>query len=158
MTSDKELLQKMFDEMTGDAGLPRIDLSEADSAALPFGDGMILHVQYRESIPEVVFTVPLGSVPQEKKAFVYERLLEANFYWIGGKGATLAYNADLEQVVLQYPEGLAHLTKERLQNVLEGFLAVATEWKSTLAEILDDAANDDFPQVSGPGSAMFMQA
>ncbi len=164
MTDDKELVQKMFDEVTGRTGIPRIDLSEADSAALPFGDGMLLHVQYRKEIPEVVFTVPLGTVPQEKRAQVFERLLEANFYWIGTRGATLSYHADIEQVVLQYQEGVTHLSPDRLQSVMEGFLAVAIEWKGTLAKMLEEAGEEPFAQASGSaplgnsGSGMFIQA
>ena len=163
MTDDKELVQKMFDEVTGRTGIPRIDLSEADSAALPFGEGMLLHVQYRKAIPEVVFTVPLGTVPQEKRAQVFERLLEANFYWIGTRGATLSYHADIEQVVLQYQEVVTHLTPDRLQSVLEGFLAVAIEWKETLAKLLEEAGEEAFPPpadsalMENSGAGMFIQ-
>lgn len=153
MENDKELLQKMFDEIAEREGTPRIDLSEDDAAALPFGDGMLLHVQYRDKIPEVDFTVPLGSVPREKRAYVFEQLLEANFYWIGTRGATLAYHADMEQVVLQYQEGTAHLTAERLQGVLEGFLAVAIEWKAKLAEIVEKADAESLSAAVGSSSA-----
>lgn len=153
MTNDKETLQQMFDEISARSGTPKIDLSENDSAALPFGDGMLLHVQYRANIPEVVFTVPLGTVPPERRAHVFGRLLEANFYWIGTRGATLSYHADLEQVVLQYQEGTTRLTAERLQSVLEGFLSVAIEWKATLAEIVEEAGGEAYPRSAGPGEA-----
>lgn len=165
MTGDKESVQIMFDEIAERTGIPRVDLSEEDSAALPFGeDGMLLHVQYRREIPAVVFTAPLGGVPQGKKTFVFERLLEANVYWLGARGATLGYHADLEQVVLQFQEGASHLTSERLQNVLEGFVSVAIEWKSTLAKIEEEADEDAFPSAAGPdaapglGAEMYMQA
>ena len=143
MESNKELVQKLFDELSSRTGMPRIDFSEDNSAALPFGEGMLLHVHYRAEIPEVDFTVPIGSVPKRKKASVYERLLSANFYWVGTHGATLSYQEDLEEVIIQFREETANLTVERLQSVMEGFLSVAMEWKEKLAKIIEGADEEE---------------
>ena len=102
MVNDKEDVQKLFDEVSERTGMPRVDLSEDDSTAMPFGEDMLLHIHYRAEIPEVDFTVPLGSVPKRKKAAVYERLLSSNFYWIGTQGATLSYQDNLDEVILQF--------------------------------------------------------
>ena len=143
MENDKELVQKLFDEVSARTGIPRIDLSDNDSAALPFGEGMLLHVHYRGEVPEVDFTVPIGSVPKRKKASVYERLLSANFYWVGTQGATLSYQDDLDEVIIQFREDTANLGVERLQSVLEGFLAVAMKWKEKLAKMIENAQEED---------------
>ena len=143
MGNDKELVQKLFDEVSSRTGIPRIDLSDNDSAALPFGEGMLLHVHYRGEIPEVDFTVPIGSVPKGKKASVYERLLSANFYWVGTQGATLSYQDDLDEVIIQFREDTDNLSVERLQSVLEGFLAVAMKWKEKLAGMIENAHDED---------------
>ena len=139
MENDKELVQKLFDELSSRTGMPRIDLSEDNSAILPFGEEMLLYVHYRAEIPEVDFTVPIGSVPKRKKASVYERLLSANFYWAGTHGATLSYQEDLDEVIIQFREDTTSLGVERLQSVMEGFLSVAMEWKGRLAKIIDGA-------------------
>ena len=151
MENDKELVQKLFDELSSRTGMPRIDFSEDNSAALPFGEGMLLHVHYRAEIPEVDFTVPIGSVPQRTKASVYERLLSANFYWVGTHGATLSYQEDLEEVIIQFREETANLTVERLQSVMEGFLSVAMEWKGRLSKIIDGA--DEEAEEDGIGAS-----
>ena len=142
MEKDKELVQKLFDELSSRTGMPRIDLSEDNSAILPFGEEMLLYVHYRAEIPEVDFTVPIGSVPKRKKASVYERLLSANFYWAGTHGATLSYQEDLDEVIIQFREDTTNLGVERLQSVMEGFLSVAMEWKGRLAKIIDGADED----------------
>jgi len=153
MEKDKEQVQMMFDEVSNRTGMPRIDLSDDNSAALPFGDGMLLHVHYRAEIPEVDFTVPLGSVPRRKRAFVYERLLSANFYWVGTHGATLSFQDDLDEVIIQFREDTASLGVERLQRVMEGFLSVAIKWKEKLAKLIDAAdEEDDMDEgAEGPG-------
>ena len=143
METDKEQVQRLFDEVSASTGMPKIDLSDDNSAALPFGEGMLLHVHYRAEIPEVDFTVPIGSVPKRKKAAVYERLLSANFYWVGTHGATLSYQADLDEVIIQFREDTANLTAGRLQSVMEGFVSVAIKWKEQLAKLIDGADEED---------------
>jgi hypothetical protein len=151
MESDKELVQKLFDELSSRTGMPRIDLSEDNSAILPFGEEMLLYVHYRAEIPEVDFTVPIGSVPKRKKASVYERLLSANFYWAGTHGATLSYQEDLDEVIIQFREDTTNLGVERLQSVMEGFLSVAMEWKGKLSKIIDGA--DEEAEDGGIGAS-----
>ena len=151
MESDKELVQKLFDELSSRTGMPRIDLSEDNSAILPFGEEMLLYVHYRAEIPEVDFTVPIGSVPKRKKASVYERLLSANFYWAGTHGATLSYQEDLDEVIIQFREDTTNLGVERLQSVMEGFLSVAMEWKGKLSKIIDGA--DEEAEEDGIGAS-----
>ena len=151
MENDKELVQKLFDELSSRTGMPRIDLSEDNSAILPFGEEMLLYVHYRAEIPEVDFTVPIGSVPKRKKASVYERLLSANFYWAGTHGATLSYQEDLDEVIIQFREDTTNLGVERLQSVMEGCLSVAMEWKGRLAKIIDGA--DEEAEEGGIGAS-----
>lgn len=151
MENDKELVQKLFDELSSRTGMPRIDLSEDNSAILPFGEEMLLYVHYRAEIPEVDFTVPIGSVPKRKKASVYERLLSANFYWAGTHGATLSYQEDLDEVIIQFREDTTSLGAERLQSVMEGFLSVAMEWKGKLSKIIDGA--DEEAEDGGIGAS-----
>ncbi len=151
MERDKELVQKLFDELSSRTGMPRIDLSEDNSAILPFGEEMLLYVHYRAEIPEVDFTVPIGSVPKRKKASVYERLLSANFYWAGTHGATLSYQEDLDEVIIQFREDTTNLGVERLQSVMEGFLSVAMEWKGKLSKIIDGA--DEEAEDGGIGAS-----
>lgn len=143
MENDKEQVQRLFDDVSESTGMPRVDLSDDNSAVLPFGEGMLLHVHYRAEIPEVDFTVPIGGVPKRKKAWVYERLLSANFYWVGTHGATLSYQDDLEEVIIQFREDIATLTAQRLQRVMEGFLSVAIEWKGKLAKLIEGADEED---------------
>lgn len=151
MGNDKKEVQRLFDEVSERTGMPRVDLSENDSAALPFGEDMLLHIHYRAEIPEVDFTVPLGSVPKRKKAAVYERLLSANFYWVGTQGATLSYQDNLDEVILQFREDAVNLTAERLQRVLEGFLTVAIGWKERLAKLIENADEEDEPYEEDDG-------
>jgi len=139
MQDIKEQIQAMLDEISSAEGTPRFDLSEDDGCTVPFGDGMMVRVQLRPQIPELDFTVPLGSVPEEKRAGVYGALLASNFYWAETRGATLALEPESGQIVLQYEENALSLTEERLKKTMEGFFTVAEEWKARLGELVDEA-------------------
>lgn len=162
MENKIEMVQKLFDEVSARTGMPRVDFTRDNSAALPFGEGMLLYLHFREEIPEIDFTVPLGGVPRNKRAAVYESLLAANFYWVGANGATLSYNDSLEEVIIQFREDTTHLTPERLQGVLEGFLAVSIKWREKLAKLIatsgeeDDDDEDAKPDSHGTGHHGFV--
>ena len=156
MQDVKEQIQAMLDEISSAEGTPRFDLSEDDGCTVPFGDGMMVRVQLRPQIPELDFTVPLGSVPEEKRADVYGALLASNFYWTATHGATLAMEPETEQILLQYQENALTLTKERLQKTMEGFCTVAEEWKDRLSELVGESVEaggdeeNDEPSGDGP--------
>ena len=143
MTTEIETLQRLFDEIAEREGAPRLEFDDDGAAAAAFGDGMLLFVQCRPVEPDVVLTAPLGRVPAERAGEVFGKLLAANFYWAGARGATLALQEESGEVVVQFREGLEGLSADRLQAVLEGFLAVASEWKETLAETVEAAGGGE---------------
>ena len=166
MTTEIETLQRLFDEIAEREGAPRLELDEDGAAAAAFGDGMLLFVQCRPEAPDVVLTVPLGRVPAERAGEVFGKLLAANFYWAGARGATLALQEESGEVVVQFREGLEGLSSERLQSVLEGFLAVASDWRTTLAETVeaagggeedDDAAAEDVAAEAAADAALLIE-
>ena len=148
MQDIKDQIQTMLDEISSTEGTPRFDLSEDDGCTVSFGEGMMVRLQLRPQIPELDFTVPLGSVPEEKRADVYGALLASNFYWAETHGATLALEPETEQILLQYQENALTLTKERLQKTMEGFLSVAEEWKDRLDELVGESDMDGETPVS----------
>ena len=166
MTTEIETLQRLFDEIAEREGAPRLEFDDDGAAAAAFGDGMLLFVQCRPEAPDVVLTVPLGRVPAERAGEVFGRLLAANFYWAGARGATLALQEESGEVVVQFREGLEGLSSERLQSVLEGFLAVASDWRTTLAETVeaagggeedDDAAAEDVAAEAAADAALLIE-
>ena len=81
----------------------------------------------------------LGEVPEDVRAYVFTELLSANFYWQETLGATLSWNADLEQVVLIYPFPLAEATPGSLESIFTRFLELQAAWKDRLEELVANA-------------------
>ena len=87
-------------------------LDDHGTCSLELADGRPLVLQERANLNELDFVALLGEVPDAAHADVFRELLAANFYWEKTLGATLSWNADLEQVVLIYPLPLADATDD----------------------------------------------
>ena len=75
---------------------------------------------------------------QERADMVTERL-SANFYWKETFGATISWNADLEEVVMIYPLPLAGATPKSVETVFTRFVELQDAWARRLAGMIADA-------------------
>lgn len=69
--------------------------------------------------------------------------MAANFYWQETFGATLSWNADLEEVVLIYPLPLADATPESVETIFNRFVELQSAWAERFAEMVADAQDED---------------
>ena len=120
-----------------------IALDENGACTLELADGRPLLLQERPNLNELDFVATLGEVPEDVRAEVFADLLAANFYWRQTLGATLSWNAELEQVTLIYPFPLSDATPESLETIFSRFLELQAAWKDRLSELIDGAPQDD---------------
>ena len=85
----------------------------------------------------------LGPVPDEIRADVFTELLSANFYWKETFGATVSWNADLEEAVIIYPLSLADSTPESVETIFNRFVELQSAWAERFAEIVADAQDEE---------------
>ena len=85
----------------------------------------------------------LGTVPEEVRAEVFTALLSANFYWNETFGATLSWNADLEEAVLIYPLPLAEATPESVETIFNRFVELQSAWAERLSNLVAAAQEDE---------------
>ena len=115
-------------------------LDDNGTCSLELADGRPLVLQERVNLNELDFVALLGEVPDAAHADVFRELLTANFYWEKTLGATLSWNADLEQVVLIYPLPLADATAETLESIFKRFLELQAAWKERLEGLVAEAS------------------
>ena len=120
-----------------------IELDENGACTMELDDGRIMLLQERADLNELDFVATLGEVPEDVRAEVFADLLAANFYWRQTLGATLSWNAELEQVTLIYPFPLADATSEALETIFSRFLELQAAWKDRLSELIDGVPQDD---------------
>ena len=113
-----------------------IALDENRACTLELSDGRAVLLQERAALNELDFVAALGPVPGEVRAAVFTELLAANFYWQETYGATLSWNADLEEVVLIYPLPLADATAESVETVFARFVDLQSAWAARFAALV----------------------
>ena len=124
-----------------DNGL-EMSLDENGACTLELSDGRVMLIQERTDLGELDFVATLGPVPEEKRAAVFTDLLAANFYWSETFGATISWNADLEEAVIMYPLNLADATPESVETIFSRFLELQSDWADRLAGLVSDAQDD----------------
>jgi len=110
-----------------------IVLDENGACALELSDGRVVLLQERADVNELDFVATLGSVPVEARQEVFAELLSANFYWNETFGATISWNADLEEAVLIYPLPLAGATPESVETIFTRFVELQAAWAKRFA-------------------------
>ena len=116
-----------------------IALDENGSCTLELDDGRVMLLQERADLNELDFVATLGPVPDEIRADVFTELLSANFYWKETFGATISWNADLEEAVIIYPLSLADSTPKSVETIFTRFVELQAAWSRRFAEIVADA-------------------
>lgn len=134
-----ENLAQALKELGQKNGL-NLALDDNGTCSLELADGRPLVLQERVNLNELDFVALLGEVPDAAHADVFRELLAANFYWEKTLGATLSWNADLEQVVLIYPLPLADATAETLDSIFKRFLELQAAWKERLEGLVAEAS------------------
>lgn len=135
-------IETTLKEIGSKSGLD-IALDENGSCTLELADGRVIVLQERADLNELDFVANLGTVPEEVRAEVFTALLAANFYWNETLGATLSWNADLEEAVLIYPLPLADATPESIETIFKRFVELQAAWSDRLAGLVAVAQEDD---------------
>ena len=125
-------------EIGGKHGL-EMNLDENGACTLELADGRVMLIQERADLDELDFVATLGPVPEEARAAVFTELLSANFYWNDTYGATISWNADLEEAVIMYPLHLVDATAESVETVFNRFLELQSAWAERFAGLIAKA-------------------
>ena len=135
-------IKQVLKEIGAKNGL-EMSLDENGACSLELADGRIMPVQERAGLDELDFVATLGPVPEELRAKVFTELLAANFYWKETFGATISWNADLEEAVITYPLGLADATAESVETIFTRFAELQSAWAERFAGLIAEAGKGE---------------
>ena len=135
-------LEQVLREIGAKNGL-EIALDENRACTLELSDGRMMLMQERADLNELDFVATLGPVPDEIRADVFTELLSANFYWKETFGATVSWNADLEEAVIIYPLSLADSTPESVETIFNRFVELQSAWAERFAELVANAQDEE---------------
>jgi hypothetical protein len=121
----------VLEQFAARVGLEECTLDERGSAQLAFDD-VFVSLLLDEERGALLLLTNVGR-PQAS-AEIYGWLLDANLFWSGGRGATLARDPAARSIILQRPLPVAGLEPEHLEAALENFVGAAEELRRRLAQ------------------------
>jgi hypothetical protein len=131
-TADMAPWQELLDELGRDVGLDGLAFGEDGYCSLALDDGRVLHLDVQEE--GLLIMTALGEAPtDEKRVRVLEALLAANAFWVGTRGATLALDPDVRQVLLMRREPLEVLKRRGLRELLGEVIEASDVWSAHLS-------------------------
>ncbi len=110
-----------------------LTLDDGGVCRLVFNDGGNIYVVLDAASADLIVWSPAGIVAIEDGADALRTLLQANLFWGGTNGATLALATDGETVILQRRVPLHGLKSEELSWAIEQTLQDATSFNQGLA-------------------------
>lgn len=96
-------------------------------------DAVALQLFLRESEGKLVFTAPLGSVTEARKAETCAFMLTYNFLWTNTGGLRVAMDMD-GNMMLAGDVALSGLNSQKLSQILEAFTARALIFQMVMAD------------------------
>jgi Tir chaperone protein (CesT) family len=128
----REIANAALAGLAPDAG-EELGLDEEGVCRLVFDGGGNVYVVLDAASADLIVWSPAGFVPREERATALPTLMQANLFWGGTNGATLALAPDGETVILQRRVPLHGLKSEELGGAIEHTLHDATSFNEALA-------------------------
>jgi hypothetical protein len=129
---EREQVDLLLGEFGREIGLPGLALDEDGHAALAFDD-VLVNFEVEEGDERLLLYAYLGEIRGDAAASM-RAMLEANLFWRGADGGTLAMERATGGVVLELAVPTASLDRSKLQATLERFINTAEDWAQRIGE------------------------
>jgi hypothetical protein len=114
--------------------IPDLAADETGYASLDI-DGTLVQLQLNPHTGIVTLFTRLGKVPDQHRAAVNERLLDANLFWQGTRGATIGADIESHEIVIEKEAESAHLDGPGLTALVDNFQRAVEAWRRYLADL-----------------------
>lgn len=142
--------------------VPGLHLNEHGCARLRIDDSIDLNFEASDGSHLLHVYSTLGPVPTHKRERCFEQLLRANLFGADTGGATLAVDAEFNEVVLCSDIGNHGWTGELIMSRLSRFIEAALAWQERFAALGEEAERADMDTEASrpdrPRGAGFLQA
>jgi hypothetical protein len=133
--ADVERYALLLKELGEAVRIPDLAADETGYAGLVI-DGMLVQLQLNPHTGIVTLFTQLGKVPDEYRAAVNERLLDANLFWQGTRGATIGADIESHEIVIGKGADTTHLDGAGLVALVDSFQRTAEAWRGYLADLV----------------------
>ena len=122
-------LASTLSELGNRLGIGAIELDSDGGCLLAFDNDLLVDIEQADGEPGFHMTATVGPAPREGREAVFAELLEANLQGRGTGRACLAFDADLDEIVLSRYIEREDIAVEALEQELDQFLNILEQWK-----------------------------
>jgi hypothetical protein len=131
-------------------GVADLKLDEQGCARLRIDDTIDVNFEASRSSHLLHVYCTLGPVPASDRERTFEQLLTANLFGADTGGATLAIDAEFNEIVLCMDIGNHGWTAELIMSRLQRFIDATLGWRDRFAAMQDEPATvSHTPEISG---------
>jgi hypothetical protein len=130
--ADPRQVQLLLHDLGKRIGISDLTLNESGRCELTINDSLPIEISAGDD-DRIVIAALIGEMAADAPPAQYAMLLDANFFWRGTNGATLAVDRDSRAVVLIEGVSLAGLDAPGLEMRLGSFVNSAQAWMDRLA-------------------------
>jgi Tir chaperone protein (CesT) family len=130
----RSLANQLLDSFGRILTIDGLKLGEQDDGCVLLFDGdLALRIEYDEPSEQLMFSIYLASLPEERPERLLRELLGANLYWIGSGGATMCIDSASDAILLIQAQRVAELDDGRFERLVESLLNMAERWRERIA-------------------------
>lgn len=129
--------QLLVDELGRTLGLEGLHLDEDASLTLELDGQLVVSLGVEDQGSLLLLASIQGTEGPKPQAFL-ETMLESNFLWQGGRGATLAIEPASGVITLEQRLPLAGLAFPEFQAALEAFVNTLADWTALAGKAMGD--------------------
>ena len=128
------------------------DLSPDDNGACSlFFDELVVNMEYHKESNLLHLYSHLGTLPGDGREELFVRMLEANCFYRGTQGGTLAIDEEADAALLFYQTPVDLLNEADFLRIVENFVNVADTWSGQLSGSGEHVAASEAEPDETPG-------
>lgn len=137
-----EAFASLLATLAPELGLPEISVREDDPSCLLVIDDFEVSLRYLPGSDQVMMFTVVAPLPENGREELYAALLDANTFFHGTQGFTLAAREDTG-VTLQGVMAMNMLDGSNIATWVQNFVAIAEKWERTCMEDGAQTATED---------------
>lgn len=134
----KKEVKKILKALGASLSIDNLQLDDNNHCILLFGDKIVLNIDLDEGKELLVVYTYIGEVPLEGREELFEKMLEANFFWQGTSGATIGIDKQSQTLILAYSVELPLRKPADFEENLASFVETVEKWMDYRNKLVEE--------------------
>lgn len=137
----RQLADKLIANFGKVLTLPDLKLDDkSNSCVLLFDGDIVLNIEFDDATAQLILSVYLDQLPEQKAEALLRELMVANLYWHRTDGATLGLEEATQGLILAQARSVTDLDDPSFEKLVETFVNQSERWKKRITAFKDSGS------------------